>query len=175
MMMKMLEAGGMDLYTDGVRKSDEHNPGGYYEHQRVMQLEQSSADWFHEACGKAVKMVSHKLRLLPTNYNYKVVMMRRQTRDSVKSQTRMIRHIRDVSANEDEIVEFMKNEFAQAMAVVDDRSDMAVLMVDYEHAMQHPEETARAVKDFIGQDSMDVAAMQGVVDPSMWHNKSEPE
>ena len=35
MMMKMLEAGGMELLTDGIRTADEDNPQGYYEFERV--------------------------------------------------------------------------------------------------------------------------------------------
>ena len=30
MMMRMLEAGGLDILTDGIRKSNEDNPRGYY-------------------------------------------------------------------------------------------------------------------------------------------------
>ena len=35
MMMKMLEAGGLTIMTDGVREADEDNPRGYYELERV--------------------------------------------------------------------------------------------------------------------------------------------
>lgn len=35
MMMRMLEAGGMEVVTDGIRKAKENNPQGYYEFERV--------------------------------------------------------------------------------------------------------------------------------------------
>ena len=35
MMMKMLEAGGMQILTDNLRTADENNPKGYYEYERV--------------------------------------------------------------------------------------------------------------------------------------------
>ena len=38
LMMQMLEAGGMEVLTDGVRKPDEDNPRGYYEFERVKRL-----------------------------------------------------------------------------------------------------------------------------------------
>ena len=39
MMMKMLEAGGLAVQTDGVREADVDNPKGYYEDERVKDLE----------------------------------------------------------------------------------------------------------------------------------------
>ena len=38
MAMSMLEAGGLEIVTDGVRVADEHNPRGYYEYERVKTL-----------------------------------------------------------------------------------------------------------------------------------------
>ncbi len=35
MMMKMLQAGGLDLLTDEIRTPDEDNPKGYFELERV--------------------------------------------------------------------------------------------------------------------------------------------
>ena len=34
MTMKMLEAGGLEIMTDGLRTADEDNPKGYYELER---------------------------------------------------------------------------------------------------------------------------------------------
>ena len=39
MAMKMLEAGGMELVVDNIRTADEDNPKGYYEDERVKDLE----------------------------------------------------------------------------------------------------------------------------------------
>src|SRR5512143_2834059 len=38
MVMKMLEAGGLPVMTDGIRTADEDNPKGYYEVERVKDL-----------------------------------------------------------------------------------------------------------------------------------------
>ena len=35
MMMRMLEAGGMKVVTDNVRKPNQDNPKGYYEFEKV--------------------------------------------------------------------------------------------------------------------------------------------
>ena len=39
MAMKMLEAGGLQVVTDNVRAADDDNPKGYYEDERVKDLE----------------------------------------------------------------------------------------------------------------------------------------
>ena len=38
MMMKALDAGGVEPMIDNIRKADEDNPKGYYEFERVKQL-----------------------------------------------------------------------------------------------------------------------------------------
>ena len=48
MMMKMLQAGGLELLTDEIRTADEDNPRGYFELERVKQLKEEH-DWLDEA------------------------------------------------------------------------------------------------------------------------------
>jgi len=43
MMMKMLEAGGLEPLTDNIRTADEDNPKGYFEFERVKQIEHDKA------------------------------------------------------------------------------------------------------------------------------------
>ena len=64
MMMQMLAAGGLDSLTDNIRIADEDNPGGYFELERVKQLETDKA-WLEEAKGRAVKLISALLKHLP--------------------------------------------------------------------------------------------------------------
>ena len=66
MAMKMLEAGGLEVLTDGLRIADESNPNGYYELERVKRLEtDEDRSWLKEARGKAIKIVSLLLTYLP--------------------------------------------------------------------------------------------------------------
>ncbi len=84
MMMQMLDAGGIDLVTDGLRAADESNPLGYMEYERVKDLEDAEDKaWLHDARGRAVKVIAFLLEHLPATYNYKVVFM--NTRSSSPS------------------------------------------------------------------------------------------
>ena len=41
MMMKMLDAAGLDLVTDNIRTADEDNPKGYFEYEQVKELDKA--------------------------------------------------------------------------------------------------------------------------------------
>jgi hypothetical protein len=62
MMMKMLAAGGLEPLTDNIRAADEDNPKGYYEFERVKQIEKDR-DWLEDARGRVVKLISALLKI----------------------------------------------------------------------------------------------------------------
>ena len=80
MMMKMLAAGGVEPLIDNLRAADDDNPKGYFEFERVKQIEHDKV-WLADARGRAVKLISALLKHLPPTYNYKVIFMRRAMPD----------------------------------------------------------------------------------------------
>ena len=95
MCMKMLEAGGYPVLTDGLRKPDEDNPNGYYEYEAVKSTHQDD-NWLSQARGKAVKMVYRLLYDLPLDRRIE----RNQYR---RSQINYQQGRRDLMALEDDI------------------------------------------------------------------------
>src|SRR5258708_6773586 len=89
MMMKMLEAGGLQALTDNIRAADEDNPKGYFEFERVKQIENDKT-WLEDARGRVVKLISALLKHLPPSYNYKVIFMRRAMPEILASQRQML-------------------------------------------------------------------------------------
>src|SRR5882762_11870166 len=89
MMMKMLAAGGFEPLTDSIRAADEDNPKGYFEFERVKQIENDKA-WLEDARGRVVKLISALLKHLPPSYNYKLVFMRRAMPEILASQRQML-------------------------------------------------------------------------------------
>src|SRR5262245_3326165 len=89
LMMQIIKAGGLPALTDEVRAEDEDNPRGYLEFERVKKLRQDQA-WLNDARGKAVKMVHLLLYDLPQDRQYQVVFMRRDLREVLASQKRML-------------------------------------------------------------------------------------
>lgn len=89
MMMKMLEAGGIEPLTDNIRTPDNDNPKGYYEFERIKKLE-IDKEWLPMAKGKAVKIISMLLQHLPSNYSYKVIFVHRHMEEILASQQQML-------------------------------------------------------------------------------------
>jgi len=89
MMMKMLEAGGMEILKDEIRKADEDNPAGYYEFEKVKELKKD-VSWLENAKGKSVKIISSLLEHLPEKYTYKIIFMHRNMEEILNSQRQML-------------------------------------------------------------------------------------
>ena len=54
MMMRMLEAGGIELIADNIRKADEDNPHGYFEFEKVKKIKDDSS-WLDAAGAGCLK------------------------------------------------------------------------------------------------------------------------
>jgi tetratricopeptide (TPR) repeat protein len=89
LMMRMLALSGMPILTDGVRQPDEDNPLGYFEWEKAKDLPRNPA-CISEAENKVVKIVSPLLRALPKGRRYKVIFMRRELNEILRSQEKMI-------------------------------------------------------------------------------------
>src|SRR5688572_18254457 len=85
LMCQMLDNGGIEVVTDGIRTADTDNPRGYYELEKVKKLKQD-ASWLPETRGKAFKMVSQLLYDLPRTERYRVIFMRRDLDEMLASQ-----------------------------------------------------------------------------------------
>jgi hypothetical protein len=70
LMMQLLTAGGLSPLTDNARLADGDNRKGYYEFAPVKDLPESNVAWVAGARGKVVKVISHLLPYLPSDYNY---------------------------------------------------------------------------------------------------------
>jgi hypothetical protein len=171
MMMKMLEAGGLPVLTDRVRAADEDNPKGYYEYERVKQIEQDQA-WLEDAQGRAVKMVSALLKHLPSGYQYKVIFMRRDIAEILVSQRKMLAHRGEPAdrVDDDTMASLFEKHLRKVMASIDARADMDVLYVSYNDVLAGPARYAETVNRFLGG-GLDVEAMAIVVDPDLYRNR----
>lgn len=89
LMMQMLDRGGIEIMTDHLRTADIDNPKGYYEFEDVKKVKQN-ADWLPSARGKALKAVSQLLYDLPPTEDYRVIFMRRDLDEMLRSQEKML-------------------------------------------------------------------------------------
>jgi hypothetical protein len=171
MMMKMLEAGGLEAMTDSAREADEDNPGGYYEFALVKKMKEDTS-WVSQAMGKVVKVISQLLYYLPKELDYKVVFMRRYMDEILASQRLMLE--RQGKEGEEVSEEELRRAFLQHLQEVSNwlggQPNFEVLNVSYKEVVQNPQEQSRQIARFLGLD-LDIQAMAAAVDESLYRQR----
>ncbi|MBN1580897.1 MAG: sulfotransferase domain-containing protein [Anaerolineae bacterium] len=171
MMMKMLHAGGMDVLTDEIRTADEDNPKGYYEFERVKQLPEDTA-WLPDAENKAVKVISALLLKLPSDYNYKVIFMRRNIQEILESQRRMLIRRGEPTdrVSDDKIALAFQKHLEHVESWLDEQPNIEVLYVDYNATLRYPAHSIQLVDRFLGS-VLDTQKMARVIDPALYRRR----
>jgi hypothetical protein len=173
MMMKMLEAGGLTVMTDAIRKADIDNPKGYYEYERVKNLEkETDKSYVREARGKVLKVISFLLKDLPDDNFYQVVFMRRHLDEVIASQNKMLdRRGEDAIEDRETMAEAYRNHLAAVKILVRKRPNLEMLEFRYDEAVKSPKEAARMVNAFLGG-RLDERAMAAVIDGELYRNRA---
>ena len=171
MMMKALEAGGLPVLTDGVRKADRDNPKGYYEFEPVKTTKEDPS-WVREAGGKAVKMVYRLLYDLPEEYEYRVIFMQRDMGEILTSQSAMLERTGQQGAqvSADKLAALYKKDLEEMYQWIERQGNFSTLMVSYNDMVRDPRPPCRRVNAFLGN-CLDVDEMAGVVDTSLYRNR----
>ncbi|MBK7440596.1 MAG: alkaline phosphatase family protein [Bacteroidetes bacterium] len=172
MMMQMMDKGGLDIFTDGIRQPDENNPKGYYEHELVKSLARNK-NWVKDAMGKCVKVISQLLFELPANYKYKIIFMERDLDEVIQSQHKML--VRDGKAKEDALNIRVLNVFKQNLerihTWVPAQQNMEILFVSHRNLVNDPMSELQKVNAFLGN-TLNIEEMAKVVDKSLHREKS---
>ncbi|MEO5674040.1 MAG: alkaline phosphatase family protein [Chitinophagales bacterium] len=173
MMMQMLDAGGMEILTDKQRQPDDNNPKGYYEYDKVKKLLTDSS-WIDEANSKSVKIIAPLLANLPNKYDYKIIFMKRDMAEILKSQQIMLGKTRQVSRDAYPIVlaEAFNKQIDKAEMLFRRMPNIEVLYVNYTDVIEDPLEVAESIAEFLGEE-LDTQKMASSVDKSLYRNKSE--
>lgn len=170
----MLEAGGLPVVTDGLREADHSNPGGYYELERVKELDKGGdADWLRAARGKAVKIVSLLLTHLPETYDYQVVFMRRDFDEILASQNKMLESRGEPKGADDARVKTLYTEhLAQVERFLSRRRCFSTLMLEYRDLVSDPAREVARMNTFLGG-RLDETRMAAVADRNLYRNRRE--
>ncbi|HID50823.1 MAG TPA: sulfotransferase family protein [Anaerolineae bacterium] len=174
MMMKMLQAGGIEPVVDNIRAADDDNPKGYFEFERVKRLDKGDTAWVAEAQGKAVKVISQLLKYLPGDYDYKVIFMRRAMREILASQKKMLvnRGEDPNKVSDEEISALFEKHLQNVMTWLDTQPNVATQYIHYGETLADPQTQAEMVNEFLGG-ALDVEGMTAVVDPTLYRNRQK--
>jgi len=174
MMMRMLEAGGIAPFEDGERVADIDNPEGYYEIERVKDLENDrDRSWVRQARGKALKVISFLLRHLPDDNAYRVIYMRRHLDEVLQSQDKMLDRLGNAApdADLDEMREAYRNDIIAARLFARKQPYLEMIEIQYAGVIADPIAAAREVNAFLGG-GLDESAMAGAVRGDLYRNRA---
>jgi hypothetical protein len=171
MMMRMLEAGGMDVVTDNERRADIDNPRGYYEFELVKKIE-SDKSWLPDAQGKAFKMVSRLLYKLPEDHEYQIIFMKRDMEQMLRSQEKMLTRLGKSggSVSDEEMAKLFQSELQKIGSWLSEQGNIRVTYLDYGDVVNDPVDAAAHIDEFLHKNLV-VPAMAAIVDPELHRNR----
>lgn len=171
MMMRMLEAGGMEALTDHVRTANQENPAGFYEYEPVKRTKDDPS-WVEPSLGKAVKMVYQLVYDMPKSQSYRVLCMRRNMDEILASQRAMLMrsgHNPD-EVSDDQISRLFNKALVQFESWVQTQPNIQMIMVSYNAIQQDPRAELGRLCEFL-DGRLDLDAMVSIVDPKLYRNR----
>lgn len=172
LMMQMLDNGGVEVVTDGIRTADTDNPKGYYEFERVKSIKRD-ASWLPDTRGKAFKMISQLLYDLPSSERYRIIFMERDFDEMLASQEKMLERLGKPAAPRDEIERAYTVHLNRLHEWLARQANIELLRISYNDLLAQPLEHAQRVRQFLGGD-VDIERMVNTVDPSLYRNRKNP-
>ena len=89
LMMQLLNKSSLEILSDGIRQKDISNPEGYYELEAVKGIVRDNS-FLKDATGKVVKIVAPLPVYLDKSLDYRIVFMRREIEEVLRSQEKML-------------------------------------------------------------------------------------
>lgn len=173
LMMQMLDHGGIEAVSDGIRSPDVDNPRGYYEFEIVKKIKED-ASWIPETRGKVFKMVSQLLYDLPKSETYRIVFMQRDFDEMLASQEKMLARLGRPIHPRDDIKRAFRAHLEKLHAWLPKQENMHVLVVRHHDLVADTQAQVARVNEFFGG-RLDESKMIAAVDPSLYRNrKPEP-
>ncbi len=174
MAMKMVNAAGFEAVQDGIRTADEDNPKGYYELERVKDLDKpGSKAWLREYRGKVIKVISFLLRDLPYDNDYRIIFMHRKLEEVLASQQKMLdRRGEENETDDGRMREIYLDHLGKVQNLMTARDNFEALDIHYSDVLSDPETQAKRMAEFLGRPDK-ARAMAEQVDPNLYRNRAK--
>jgi hypothetical protein len=173
MMMQVLEAGGIPVLTDNIRKKDEDNPKGYYEYELVKKTKQDPS-WVPGAQGKVVKVIYSLIYDLPSGFDYRIVFMERNLDEVLASQKTMLERSNKEGANvsDEKLTEVFKAQLAKFDAWIASRKEFHMLKINHRDMITSPRPQCERVNHFL-DGILDLEKAMEAVDPALYRKRKD--
>ena len=172
-MMQVLSAGGVPVLTDGRRPADAANPRGYFEYEKVKRLTADNT-WLAEARGRAVKVIAQLLPFLPPGPRYRVLFLRREMTEVIRSQAAMLQGLGAPAVGDPgALAAAFERHLAAAEEFLRRQPRTTTETVEYRDLVTDPGPVITRVVGFLDRTDLDRQAMIGAVDPQLYRSRSD--
>jgi len=147
MIMQILNAGGIPVSYDDIRKPDNDNPRGYFELEggKIINRLIEGIFPFELYLGKFIKITSYGLKFLPEG-NYKIIYSERFIDEIIDSMEKMIgRQDKNHTEIKNSIIKL--NDMIKKNII--NRKDVDVLFLNYNSVLIKPEKNIKKILSFL--------------------------
>jgi len=169
LMMQMLNNGGLEILKDDKRKADISNPKGYFEYEPVMSIHKDNS-WLKKSKDKSVKIIAPLLKYLDPQFRYKVIFMKRDLYEIIRSQQIMI------GKDPETFSVKLYNAYHRQLSTIENWKDrepfIELLYIDYKDLLESPEQNINKIEKFLAV-NLDTQNMAKAIDKSLYRNKAK--
>jgi tetratricopeptide (TPR) repeat protein len=186
LMMQILEATGIQPFTDSKRTADDSNPKGYYEHTKATTLlSDSDRSWITDAKGKAIKVVAPLLANLPIKVkksesqiealHYRILFLERDMEEILQSQKAMLQRLGklpEVASGGGDVTKVFRQQerYAKGWCL---HLGITAMSVNFHDLVHNSEKVLPELARFLGVTDK-LSAMQGCIDPALHRERKNP-
>jgi hypothetical protein len=167
LMMQILEKVPLEIMTDDLRKSDINNPKGYYELEAVKGIVKNN-QFLKDCQGKVVKIVAPLTQYIDLSYRYKVVFMRRDMNEILKSQEKMLE--KDQSSNREKFMAIYDLHVKKTLQYLF-MNNIPFIEVVYKELIQNPKKEIEKITSFL-ELYPDVKKLEACINIDFYRNRN---
>jgi hypothetical protein len=168
LMMQIIDKAAVPVLSDGKREKDISNPEGYFELEAVKGIVQDNS-FLNDANGKAVKIVAPLPIYMNPSLNYRVIFMRRDIDEILRSQEKMLQ--KDQVSEREKFRTIYDFHLKKTYRFLKE-NDIPFLDVNYKELIADPEKQLIELIDFCSLNTL-VEELAVVVKPELYRNRNE--
>jgi len=166
LMMQLINRTTIPVLSDGIREKDSNNPEGYYELEAVKGIVKDNS-FLKEAVGKVVKIVAPLPQFLDTSLAYRVIFMRREIEEILRSQEKMLN--KDQTSDREKFRTIYEMHLKKTYLFFE-TNKIPYIDVYYKELIANPEKEVKRIIEFL-EIKASWEDLANAVNPKLYRNK----
>jgi hypothetical protein len=166
LMMQLLNKSSLEILSDGIRQKDISNPEGYYELEAVKGIVRDNS-FLKDATGKVVKIVAPLPVYLDKSLDYRIVFMRREIEEVLRSQEKMLN--KDQTSEREKFRTIYEMHLKKTYHFFESNS-IPYIDIQYKQLLNESEQELKRLIDFL-ELSTPIEELLSVIKVDLYRNK----